>query len=121
MHLSAMQQTWAGSNSLRPEAPDSGLDQQAQYAAHDQLQQQAILLSNQPVMHKLLSNKDAVSQLAAKSPVMQRMLNLNPVMRDMLQPEAMTRLLQAAQNPQALQNLLGMRHLPIALQHPMRS
>lgn len=81
--------------------------QQLQNPVLEQLQQQATMLSSLPVVNKLLNNKEALSRLASQSPVMERMLNQNPFMRDMLQPEAVTQLLQAAQNPQALHHLLG--------------
>ena len=82
--------------------------QQRRDATLEQLHQQAAMLSKMPVVSKLLNNPDAVSQLASQSPVMDRMLALNPFMKDMLQPQAVGQLLQAAQNPQALQNLLGL-------------
>ena len=82
--------------------------EQAHDANLEQLQQQAAMLSNLPVVNRLLSSKEAVSRLASHSPMMSRLLALNPLMKDMLQPEAVTQLLQAAQDPQALQHLLGM-------------
>ena len=92
--------------------PSHANQQQLQQPVLEQLQQQATMLSSLPVVNKLLSNKEALFRLAAQSPVMERMLNQNPFMKDMLQPEAVTQLLQAAQNPQALHHLLGKLQRP---------
>ena len=100
-----MQPYLQGSVTLQPR---EYTNEQAHDANFEQLQQQAAMLSNLPVVNKLLSNKEAVSRLASQSPMMSRMLAVNPLMKDMLQPEAVTQLLQAAQDPQALQHLLGM-------------
>ena len=99
-----MQPHLQGSATLQPR---EHTNEQAHDANFEQLQQQAAMLSNLPIVNKLLGNKEVVSRLASQSPMMSRMLALNPFMKDMLQPEAVTQLLQAAQDPQALQHLLG--------------
>lgn len=103
-----MQQAFVNSPATPLLDTDGAEDLYSQRAGHDHLHQQAAMLSSQPVMHQLLSSQDAMTRLASQSPIMQRMLDLNPFMRDMLRPETATQLLQAAQNPQALQSLLGM-------------
>ena len=97
--------------------PAETTSQSKRNATLEQLQQQASRLSQLPVVSKMLSDPAAASQLAAQSPVMRRMLELNPFMKDMLQPQAVNQLLQAAQNPHALQNLLCMSLKPAA-SHP---
>ena len=71
------------------------------------LHKQAAMLSKLPVVSKLLANPGAVDQIAAQSPQLAQMMAANPFMKDMLQPQAVSQLLHAAQDPQNLQNLLG--------------
>ncbi len=71
------------------------------------LHKQAALLSKLPVVSKLLASPDTLDRLTAQSPQLAQMLAANPFMKDMLQPQAVSQLLQAAQDPQSLQNLLG--------------
>ena len=73
----------------------------------EELHRQAAILSKLPVMSKLLKDPGAVERLSAQSPQLAQILASNPVMKDMLQPEAVSQLLQAAQDPQSLSNLLG--------------
>lgn len=73
----------------------------------DELQRQAAILSKLPVMSKLLKDPGAVERLSAQSPQLAQIFASNPVMKDMLQPQAVSQLLQAAQDPQSLSNLLG--------------
>ncbi|KAL0039743.1 hypothetical protein WJX77_006684 [Trebouxia sp. C0004] len=72
-----------------------------------ELHKQAALLSKLPVVSKLLASPDTLDRLAAQSPQLAQMLAANPFMKDMLQPQAVSQLLQAAQDPQSLQNLLA--------------
>lgn len=72
-----------------------------------ELHKQAAMLSKLPVVSKLLANPEAVDRLSAQSPQLAQMLAANPFLKDMLQPQAVSQLLQAAQDPQSLQNLLG--------------
>ena len=72
-----------------------------------ELHKQAAMLSKLPVVTKLLGNPEAVARLSAQSPQLTSMLAAHPFMKDMLQPQAVSQLLQAAQDPQALQTLLG--------------
>ncbi len=81
-----------------------------------ELHKQAAILSKLPVVSKLLAKPGAVDKLAAQSPQLAQMLAANPFMKDMLQPRAVSQLLQAAQDPQSLQNLLG-KLLPVAQTH----
>ena len=80
------------------------------------LHKQAALLSKLPVMSKLLASPDTLDRLTAQSPQLAQMLAANPFMKDMLQPQAVSQLLQAAQDPQSLQNLLG-EHLHMWFAH----
>ena len=73
----------------------------------EELHKQAALLSKLPVVSKLLADPGAVERVAAQSPQLAHILASNPVMKDMLQPQAVSQLLQAAQDPQTLSNLLG--------------
>lgn len=73
----------------------------------NELHRQAAILSKLPVMSKLLKDPGAVGRLSAQSPQLAQVLASNPAMKDMLQPQAVSQLLQAAQDPQALSNLLG--------------
>ena len=71
------------------------------------LHKQAALLSKLPVVSKLLASPETLDKLTSQSPQLAQMLAANPFMKDMLQPQALSQLLQAAQDPQSLQNLLG--------------
>ena len=73
----------------------------------EELHRQAAMLSKLPVMVKLLKDPGAVERFSAQSPQLAQVLASNPVMKDMLQPQAVSQLLQAAQDPQSLSNLLG--------------
>ena len=81
------------------------------------LHEQAAMLSRLPVVSKLLANPEAVDRLAAQSPQLAQMMAANPFMRDMLQPQAVSQLLQAAQSPEALQNLMGEHFTVMPLLH----
>lgn len=71
------------------------------------LQKQAALLSKLPVVSSLLADPGAVKRLSAQSPHLSQVLASNPLMTDMLQPQAVSQLLQAAQDPQSLSSYLG--------------
>lgn len=83
------------------------------------LHKQAALLSKLPVVSKLLASPHTLDRLTAQSPPLAQMLAANPFMKDMLQPQAVSQLLQAAQDPQSLQNLLGEHlHMEFAQSFP---
>ena len=71
------------------------------------LHKQAALLSKLPVVSKLLASPETLDRFTAQSPQLAQMMAANPFMKDMLQPQAVSQLLQAAQDPQSLQSLLG--------------
>ena len=82
-------------------APSPGVDKL------EELHKQAAQLSKLPVVAKLLADPGAVERVSAKSPQLAQILASNPVMKDMLQPQAVSQLLHAAQDPQSLSDLLG--------------
>lgn len=73
----------------------------------EELHKQAAQLSKLPVVAKLLADPGALERVSAQSPQLAQILASNPVMKDMLQPQAVSQLLHAAQDPQSLSNLLG--------------
>lgn len=73
----------------------------------EELHKQAAMLSKLPVVSKLLADPEAVARISAQSPQLAQLLASNPAMKDMLQPQAVSQLLQAAQDTQSLSNLLG--------------
>lgn len=81
--------------------PTSGSDQL------EALHKQAAMLSNLPAVSSLLADPGAVKRLSAQSPQLSQILASNPLMTDMLQPQTVSQLLQAAQDPQSLSSFLG--------------
>ena len=71
------------------------------------LHKQAAVLAKLPAVSSLLADPGAVKRLSAQSPQLSHILSSNPMMMDMLQPQAVSQLLQAAQDPQSLSSFLG--------------
>ncbi len=96
-----------GQSNLRSRNSDDHSEPAVAVPRIGDLHKQAALLSKLPVVSKLSASPETLDKLTAQSPQLAQMLAANPFMKDMLQPQAVSQLLQAAQDPQSLQNLLG--------------